>query len=210
MKFETYFSDMREVVAQISVFLKNTLTNSSFKLTFLHAHTEWEKESADSVLLDQPDINGLSYSSPFCQAAEDGEPQKSFQQQSETIPSHPLSEQEHQINTYARTQTEYTQKQWLSVKSPILLHTHTHTVTNTHSSGAEEDLFLSSHVKMHTTAHSQEYRNTKHWRKCTSSERKQISGYRQVSKISSATSSIQGFRIEKKPCCYWWLLLSQK
>lgn len=131
MKFETYFSDMREVVAQISVFLKNTLTNSSFKLTFLHAHTEWEKESADSVLLDQPDINGLSYSSPFCQAAEDGEPQKSFQQQSETIPSHPLSEQEHQINTYARTQTEYTQKQWLSVKSPILLHTHTHRYKHT-------------------------------------------------------------------------------
>lgn len=145
MKFETHVSDTREVVAQICFSQKHP-HQLFFQTHFLACtHTEWEKESADSVLSDQPDINGLSYSSPFCQPTEDGEPQKSFQQQSETIPSPPRSEQEHQINTYARTQTGYTQKQWLSVKSPILLHTHTHRCEQTQLSCRRRSVLKFTH-----------------------------------------------------------------
>lgn len=60
---------------QLELFLQ---THLFFRLQ-AHTHAQCERERADSVLSDHPDINDLSYSRPFCQPTVDGEPHESFQ-----------------------------------------------------------------------------------------------------------------------------------
>lgn len=144
------FSDAIEAVTQISVALKKTkqsamtvaILSNSLILSCTYTHGVRGTERADSVLLDHPDINGLSYSSPFCQPAEDGEPQKSFQRRAAKtmVPGRPRREREHQMRTYARICTPNPHKH----SDSVLSHRFYFTNTNTQSRVAEEGLPLSS------------------------------------------------------------------